>query len=49
MLESTINHMKSTKDSLMISILDTTFDQEKQRSHIRVDDLFLIIPTKTIK
>ena len=40
MLESTINHMKSTKDSLMISILDTTFDQEKQRSHIRVDDLF---------
>lgn len=40
MLEPTINHMKSTMDSLMLSIMDTSFDQEKQKLHIKIDDLF---------
>ena len=40
MLESTIHHMQNTLDSFWLSIMDTSFDQEKQESHIKIDDLF---------
>ena len=39
MLESTVKHMQSTVDKLLLSIMDTSFDQEKQKSHIKVDEL----------